>query len=66
MVYHLLGMGNGTAHYIYAYLCLHVPTVDQTEVAYVAIMRVRIGVTIQARTVTRDSKRNITLREMHA
>ena len=41
---------------IYAYLCLHVPTVDQTEVAYVAIMRVRIGVAIQARTITRDSK----------
>ena len=32
----------------------------------VAIMRVRTENTIQARTVTRDSKRNITLREMHA
>ena len=31
------------------------PTADQTEGAYVAIMRFRIGDAIQARTVARDS-----------
>ncbi len=31
------------------------PTADQTEGAYAAIMRVRIGDAIQARTVARDS-----------
>ena len=31
------------------------PTADQTEGAYEAIMRFRIGKAIQARTVARDS-----------
>ena len=39
---------------------------DQTGGAYEAIMRVRIGDAIQARTVTRDSIKDITLRDMHA
>lgn len=47
-------------------LCVHIPTVDQTGEAYAAIMRVCIGYATQARTVTRDSKRDFILREMHA
>ena len=55
LVYHFLGWGM-VLPIIYRCIFMRAcPTADQTEGAYVAIMRVRIGDAIQARTVARDS-----------
>ena len=47
-------------------ICVHVPTVDQTGEAHDGYHAGSYRDAIQARTVTRDSKGNVILREMYA